>query len=173
VGRRTGHDPTVEGSGNPGATNVGRLAGPGAGLAVLVVDAAKGALAALAGLAVGGHALGVLAGLAAVLGHVLPVTRGFRGGKGVATAAGTAMVLWPWAAVAGLGGWLVAVAVSRRSSVGSLVGAVVVAVAVWVGGAPTLDVVVVSSMAMLVVVRHRTNLERLRSGREPPVRLRR
>ena len=88
IGRMTGHDPTAEGSGNPGATNVLRTSGRGAGVAVLAVDVAKGALAVGLGLLVGDHTLGVIAGAAAVLGHVAPVGRRFRGGKGVATAAG-------------------------------------------------------------------------------------
>src|SRR5689334_17894800 len=87
VGGRTGHDPTHEGSGNPGASNVYRLAGRRAGAMVFLGDFAKGALAAGVGLAVGGRALGLACGAAAVAGHIAPVTRRFRGGKGVATAA--------------------------------------------------------------------------------------
>ncbi|MET0880111.1 MAG: glycerol-3-phosphate acyltransferase, partial [Acidimicrobiales bacterium] len=92
IGRVTSHDPTIEGSGNPGATNVLRTSGRWAGVAVLAVDVAKGALAAGLGLLVGDHTLGVVAGAAAVLGHVAPVGRRFRGGKGVATAAGASAV---------------------------------------------------------------------------------
>src|SRR4051794_404859 len=91
--RRTGHDPAQEGSGNPGASNVYRLAGRRAGAIVFGGDLLKGALAALAGLAAGGRALGLACGIAAVIGHIFPVTRRFRGGKGVATAAGMAVVL--------------------------------------------------------------------------------
>ena len=95
VGRREGRDPTQEGSGNPGASNTFRTMGRRAGAIVLAGDVAKGALAAAAGLATGHRAVGVACGLAAVLGHVYPVTRGFRGGKGVATGAGMAIVLLP------------------------------------------------------------------------------
>ena len=88
VGRRVGRDPTAEGSGNPGASNTFRTMGRRAGATVLVGDVAKGALAAALGLLSGNRAVGVAGGLAAVLGHVAPATRRFRGGKGVATGRG-------------------------------------------------------------------------------------
>src|SRR4051812_14518120 len=88
VGRRAGFDADSAGSGNPGASNSFRLGGVRAGVLVLVGDGAKGTVAAAAGLLVGGRALALAAGAAAVIGHVAPVTRRFRGGKGVATAAG-------------------------------------------------------------------------------------
>src|SRR3954465_2639001 len=88
VARLTGHDPTQEGSGNPGASNVYRLAGARAGAAVFLGDAVKGAAATAIGRAVGGPPLAMACGVSAVLGHVFPLFRGFRGGRGVATAAG-------------------------------------------------------------------------------------
>src|SRR6266480_4744077 len=75
VARLTGHDPTTEGSGNPGASNVYRLAGAKAGLAVFLGDAAKGAAATSMGRAIGGPRLALACGLAAVVGHVFPVFR--------------------------------------------------------------------------------------------------
>ena len=92
VGRLTGHDPTAEGSGNPGATNVYRTSGRGAGVAVLLDRPGQGRPGRRARPpASATTSSGVAAGAAAVLGHVAPVTRRFRGGKGVATAAGA----WP------------------------------------------------------------------------------
>src|SRR5438270_8719826 len=79
VARLAGHDPTTEGSHNPGATNVYRLAGPGAGAAVFVGDAAKGALATAAGRAAAPPSFAMACGLAAVGGHVFPVFRRCRG----------------------------------------------------------------------------------------------
>ena len=90
VGRREGRDPTSEGSGNPGASNALRTMGRRAAALVLIGDVGKGAAAAAAGAAVGGRAVGVGCALAAVVGHVAPVTRRFRGGKGVATLTGAA-----------------------------------------------------------------------------------
>ena len=133
VGRVTGHDPTAEGSGNPGATNVYRTSGRGAGLAVLAIDLAKGALAAGLGLLVGDHTLGLAAGAAAVLGHVAPVGPPLPGGKGVATAAGMAIVLYPGLSVVLGVVFALTVAVTRRSSVGSLVLALLLPIGVACG----------------------------------------
>ncbi len=166
VGRRRGVDPTRSGSGNPGATNVARTAGRAAGIATLVGDLAKGGLAAGLGWAVGGHGLGVACGVAAVVGHVLPVTRGFRGGKGVATAAGMAIVLFPAAALVGGVVFAVVVAVSRMVSLGSVVGTAALPVAAAAFGAPAREVAGLVVCAVLVVVRHRDNLVRLAHGEE-------
>jgi len=172
VGRRSGFDPTAAGSGNPGATNALRLGGRRAGATVLALDAAKGALAAGAGLAGGGHPLGLLLGAAAVTGHVLPATRAFRnGGKGVATAAGAAVVVEPVAAAIA-GAVFVAVAVlTRRASVASLAGAAAVPVAVAALGRPAAQVAGWAAIAALVVLRHAANVRRLVAGTEPTTTL--
>ena len=166
VTRRRGVDPTRAGSGNPGATNVLRVAGRRAGAAALVGDVLKGAVPAAVGWAVGGHALGVACGVAAVVGHVLPVTRRFRGGKGVATAAGMAVVLFPAAAAVAIAGFAVAVALSRTASLGSVVAAVVLPVAAAAFGAPGGEVAALAGCAALIVVRHRENIDRLLRGTE-------
>lgn len=164
--RRRGVDPTRAGSGNPGATNVLRTAGRRAGAATLVGDVAKGALAAGGGWAVGGHGLGVACGVAAVVGHTLPVTRGLRGGKGVATGAGVAAVLYPVAlAAAGLG-FALATALSRTVSLGSVVAAVLLPVAAAALGAPGREVAALALCAALIVARHRGNLARIVRGEE-------
>lgn len=166
VTRRRGVDPTRAGSGNPGATNVLRTAGKRAGAATLVGDVAKGALAAGGGWLVGGHGLGVACGVAAVVGHTLPVTRGLRGGKGVATGAGMAAVLYPVAmAVAGLGFALV-VAVTRTVSLASIVAVVLLPVAAAAFGAPGWEVAALGLCAVLIVIRHRDNIARIRLGEE-------
>src|SRR3954471_12822316 len=85
VARAGGHDVLTEGSGNPGASNVARLVGWKGGFAVLAADFAKGAIASWVGLVVGGRPGAYVLGVAAIIGHMLPVTRGFKGGKGVAT----------------------------------------------------------------------------------------
>src|SRR5829696_8206095 len=93
--RRLGHDPSREGSGNPGASNVYRTAGSTAGALVLAGDVVKGIVPTMVGRKLGGRRLGLACGSAAVAGHVAPVTRRFRGGKGVATAAGLSLALDP------------------------------------------------------------------------------
>lgn len=167
VTRRSGVDPTQVGSGNPGATNVLRTSGKVAGAATLAGDVAKGALAAGAGWALGGHALGVACGAAAVVGHVLPVTRRFQGGKGVATGAGMAFVLYPGAAIAATLVFGLTVAVYRKASLASIAAVSTLPVGVALRGAPGLEVAVVAVCAALIVARHRDNIVRLARGTEP------
>ena len=169
VGRVTGHDPTAEGSGNPGATNVYRTSGRAAGAAVLAVDVAKGALAATVGLLVGDHLLGVLAGAAAVLGHVAPVGRRFRGGKGVATGAGMSAVAFPLVSLALGVVFVVVVALTRRASVGSLVLALLLPIGVALGGYDGVEVLVTAGVALVVIARHHDNIRRLIRREEAPV----
>jgi glycerol-3-phosphate acyltransferase PlsY len=167
VASAAGHDPTLEGSGNPGASNVTRLAGRRAGAVVLAGDVAKGVAATLAGLAVGGHGLALACGLAAVAGHIVPVTRGGHGGKGVATSFGVIAVLWPPLVLVLLASWLVAVGLTRRASVGSLTASAVCPVAVAFVGDGSVDTVAAGALALAIVLRHRDNLVRLARGDEP------
>jgi glycerol-3-phosphate acyltransferase PlsY len=166
VGRREGRDPTQEGSGNPGASNAYRTMGRRAGATVLLGDAAKGALAASLGLATGNRAVGVACGLAAVLGHVAPVTRRFRGGKGVATGAGAVVVLLPVPALGLALVWAMAVRLAGAASAGSVAVAVGLPVAAALAGRPAGEVVAFAACGLLVVARHRENIERLRRGDE-------
>jgi len=166
VGRREGRDPTAEGSRNPGASNTFRTMGRRAGATVLLGDVAKGALAAAVGLAVGNRAVGVACGLAAVLGHVAPATRGFRGGKGVATGAGMALVLLPAPTVVLAVVWAAAVRLFGAASAGSVAVAVGLPVSAALVGRPAGEVVAFTACGALVVARHRGNLERLRRGEE-------
>jgi acyl phosphate:glycerol-3-phosphate acyltransferase len=166
VGRHEGRDPTQEGSRNPGASNTFRTMGRRAGAVVLLGDVAKGALAAGMGLASGSRAVAVACGLAAVLGHVAPVTRGFRGGKGVATGAGMALVLLPVPTLVLAVVWLVAVRVTGAASAGSVAVAVGFPVAAAVVGRPPGEVLAFAACGVLVGARHRGNLDRLRRGDE-------
>lgn len=167
VGRRHGHDPTAEGSGNPGATNVARVAGRGAGLVVLLVDLAKGAVPAAVGLAAGGTALGLACGAAAVVGHIFPVTRHFRGGKGVATASGTVIVVYPLLSLVVGAVFLVTLALTRRVSAASIAMAVALPVVLVAAGRPTAEVGLALALSLCVIVRHRANIARLLRGQEP------
>ncbi len=167
VGRREGRDPTLEGSGNPGASNTFRTMGRRAGALVLGGDVAKGALAAAAGLATGHRGVGVACGLAAVLGHVAPATRRFRGGKGVATSAGMVAVLLPLVAVVLAIVWAAAVRVAGgAASAGALAVAAGLPLGALVVGRPAAEVAAFGACSLLVVARHRGNLDRLRRGEE-------
>ncbi|GIW72465.1 MAG: glycerol-3-phosphate acyltransferase [Planctomycetota bacterium] len=174
LGRWRGVDPRAHGSGNIGATNVLRLLGPGWGAACLLLDAGKGAAAvALAReLAVRQpELLAVLAGMAAVLGHVFPVWLRGRGGKGVATTAGALLALQPVALLAALAAFAAVVALTRYVSLGSIAAALVLpfahllsASAPFGEGLPL--TCAVFALSALVLVRHRANLARLRAGTE-------
>jgi glycerol-3-phosphate acyltransferase PlsY len=168
VGRRAGHDPTSEGSGNPGATNVYRTAGRRAGGAVLLGDVLKGALAAGLGWLVGDHVVGVACATAAVLGHVLPVTRRFRGGKGVATYGGAVLVLFPLQGLAAGVVFALATRLSRRVSVASIGVALALPVFVGATGAPGREIALLGVMTVVVVIRHAGNIGRLARGTEAP-----
>ena len=171
VGRRAGHDPTLEGSRNPGASNTYRVAGARAGIVVLLVDLAKGAVATGAGLAVGGRGLAVACGAAAVLGHCLPVQRRFRGGRGVATALGVALVAWPLVAVAVAAVWGLVAKAAGKASLASLVAVVALPVGVALTGRPGWEVAAAAGLGAFVVARHLPNILRLARGEEASLRV--
>jgi glycerol-3-phosphate acyltransferase PlsY len=170
VGRREGRDPTKEGSGNPGASNALRTMGRRAGALVLVGDLGKGVVATGAGWALGGRGVGVACGVGAVLGHVAPATRRFRGGKGVATAAGMALVLLPLPAVLLGLVWAAVVRATGAAALGSIAVAVGFPIAAAVLGRPAGEVAALAGCSALVVLRHRDNLDRLRRGEEAALR---
>lgn len=170
VGRRVGRDPTREGSRNPGASNVYRTAGAKAGAIVFAGDFLKGALAAGLGWVAGDRVLALVAGLAAVLGHIAPVARGFRGGKGVATAGGVLATLFPVVAIVVLAVWGGIVKLTGKASLGSIVVVVAVPVAVIALGRPLEEIVLVAVIAGMVVVRHASNIARLVRGDERSLR---
>lgn len=161
VGGSRGVDPTRSGSGNPGATNVYRTAGRRAGALALAGDVLKGAIPAAAGLAVDGRPLGVACWVAAVLGHVFPVTRRLRGGKGVATAGGGTLVLHPLIALLLVVLFIGVVRVGRTASLGSLAMAIALPVMVAVAGRPGWEVAAAAAVSVLVVARHTDNIRRL------------
>jgi glycerol-3-phosphate acyltransferase PlsY len=166
VCRRHGIDPTREGSGNPGASNVYRLAGARAGATVLVVDVAKGALPVLAAARLVGAEAGLVAGALAVIGHCFPVTRRFRGGKGVATAAGLLVAIEPRIALGAALAWAAIAKGLGRASVASLVGVVGVLVSLVALGRPAAEIGAFAVVCAVVVARHRANVARLVRGEE-------
>jgi glycerol-3-phosphate acyltransferase PlsY len=166
VARAGGHDVLTEGSGNPGASNVARLMGWKAGLLVMAGDLAKGAIAAGVGLAVAGRGAGYVLGICAVIGHTYPVTRRFKGGKGVATAGGMLAVLQPVIVLVLAVVWFLTARVLKLASVGSIVVAVLFPIGVWLTGRAGWEIAVTSALALLVIVRHLPNLRRLARGEE-------
>lgn len=166
--KRAGVDLRAIGSGNVGATNVGRALGGRTARIVLFLDAAKGALPVGASVWLLGRLDPFTAGaaLAAVVGHCYPLYFGFRGGKGVATAAGVVAVLQPIALGAGLAAFLILRQVSGKTSVGSLGGVLVALGTVGAVDRLTPPTYAVAAIVALVIWRHRENLRRLKKGEE-------
>jgi glycerol-3-phosphate acyltransferase PlsY len=168
------------GSGNIGAANVTRNAGPFAGALTLLLDAGKGYLAVW----IAGHWNGwnirwmMLGAIFAVIGHVFPVWLQFRGGKGVATGLGVFIPICWQAVVAAVVLWLIVVLFWRYSSLGSIVAAAAMPVFVYLlyapGHAPpefvTFGTVLI---AVLILAKHRANMERLIAGEESRLKFRR
>jgi glycerol-3-phosphate acyltransferase PlsY len=180
VGRLVrGIDIREHGSRNAGATNVWRVLGWKAGLVVLGVDLAKGALAAagvsrlpLRPAGIGCDLLPLLCGLAAVLGHSFPVYTRFRGGKGVATGAGMLLAAAPLPSGIALGVFAVAVVATGYVSLGSLLGAIAVPLSVVLleryalARYPTPLLVFTAALAAFILIMHRKNVVRLIQGTE-------
>ena len=160
---------TSSGSGNPGASNTLRVAGRKAAAVVLLLDLAKGLVPTATALAVSGRPLAAVCWGAAVLGHVFPVTRGFRGGKGVATASGGAFALYPLISMVLIALFVVVIRLGGKASVGSLAIAFGLIAAVVVTGRPLWETAVVAAIAALVVIRHAKNISRLVHHGEPSV----
>ena len=175
VGKLTsGIDVRNHGSGSMGMTNVLRTVGARAGILVFLADMAKGAVAvALAGLIIGpGYGM-VAGGVAAVIGHNWPVYVGFRGGRGVTTGFGALLVLsWPVGLIS-FAIFLLVVSLSRYVSLGSMLGAVTMLVAmipfVVLDVEPFAYLVYGLVIVSLIIFRHRGNIQRLLAGTEPKI----
>jgi len=174
----SGTDIREKGSGNIGAANVARNAGPIAGALTLLFDAAKGYLAVwLAARLTGGSIRWMMiAAVAAVIGHVFPIWLRFRGGKGVATGLGVFLPICWEAVVAGVVLWVLVVAFWRYSSLGSIAAAAALPVFVYLLYAPRHappDIVTFGTalVAVLVLLKHRSNIERLIAGKESKLKL--
>jgi glycerol-3-phosphate acyltransferase PlsY len=166
---KTGEDVREKGSGNIGATNVLRTTGRWVAVATLVLDIAKGVFAVwLADKLSGGSPLWMsLAALAVMAGHAFPVFLKFQGGKAVASFIGAFLYLTPIPMIAALLVFIIVVAVTRQISMGSIVAAGSVPLAVWLIEHPPAIVTLAALVAaVFLIYRHRGNIERIRSGTE-------
>jgi glycerol-3-phosphate acyltransferase PlsY len=165
-------DPHSYGSKNPGATNVLRTGNKAAAVLTLIGDAGKGAAAVLLTVlytgqpAIAGYDAPI-AGAMALLGHLYPVFHGFKGGKGVATAAGVLLALNPWLGLGALATFGILIAFFRIVSLASMAAAAFAVYWSWFlfGLAPVTPAV--GAIALLVIWRHRGNFLRLVNGTEP------
>ena len=171
LGKAAGVDVRASGSGNIGATNVARTAGKGVGVATLLLDAAKGAAPILIADRVLHLDTSWLAaiGLAAVVGHVFPVYLLFRGGKGVATALGVFLALSPVATGISVAVFLVTFLVTKIVSLGSLIGAIVLATTSWFIDGRAEVSVLAGVCTLIILVRHQGNIRRMIAKEEPKV----
>ena len=160
-----GPDPRASGSGNPGATNMLRVAGKRLAVLTLLGDLLKGLLPVLIAKLLGlGLQQQAWVGLAAVIGHLYPLYFRFGGGKGVATSAGMLLGLYPPAALLAIAAWLLTFILTRTSSLAALIATpLTLPLLAWQQPAALLPV---SVLTTLVVWRHRGNLRDLFAGRE-------
>jgi len=156
------------GSGNIGATNVLRTGNKALAAATLVLDAGKGAVALVIARWMWGEEAGLVAGVAAMVGHAFPVWLGFRGGKGVATGAGVMLAASWWLGLAVLAIWLVMVAITRMSSASALTVCAVAPVLALIFGTWPLALATLA-LAALITWRHKANIARLLAGTEPKI----
>mgnify|MGYP001825417386 CR=1 FL=1 len=165
-------DPRSSGSRNPGATNVLRLGGKKAAAITLVGDVLKGTVPVLvAGISGASPLIVAATGLGAFLGHVFPVFFGFRGGKGVATAAGVLLAIsWPGCLILVVT-WLLMAALFRYSSLAALIASALSPGVLWWLGLDRWFVLLAVVMAALLIWRHRANISRLLRGEESRIRL--
>ena len=175
AGRIAGIDVRQYGSGNIGATNTLRVLGKKYGYAVFVADVVKGFVAVRIALWLAqfdpstNYLIGILAALFVVVGHSFPVWLGFRGGKGVAAAAGACLGLLPVATFIAVIVWTVTFFVFRFVSLASIIAAVALPLSAWLLGNARDPIVLGFSLliAALIIFRHRSNIMRLLQGREP------
>ena len=156
------------GSGSTGATNVLRQVGKGPALVVFLIDVGKGAAAVLIARALGlGDWIQVLAGLTALAGHIWPVWLGFKGGKAVATGLGMFLGLaWP-VGLASFGVFLAVFSLSRYVSLASVLAAISLPLLMAANSGSTANLVVALVAMLLVLWRHRSNIQRLINRTEP------
>lgn len=166
VARANGIDITAVGSGNPGASNVTRVLGRWWGVLVFVLDGLKGAIPAVIGVLADHRAGSYWLLGAAILGHMFPITRRFRGGKGVATLSGGMMVLQPLPSLILLVVWLLARRLTGTASAASLLIIAGVPMLAAAFGAAAWETVTIAGMCVVLLVRHVDNIKRLLGRRE-------
>ena len=161
IARANGVDISTFGSGNPGASNVTRALGWRKGMWVYVLDAGKGALAAGLGLAFDGRPAAYWCAAAAVVGHMFPVFRRFKGGKGVATGSGALLVVQPILAPLAVAIWWLVTKITGKAALGSVIAVSFVPIGIIVMDQPRWELVAVGGVCALILLKHAGNIKRL------------
>ena len=171
LGSLAGVDVRKAGSRNVGATNVARVVGKRHGIFTLVADISKGFVPVIVAVNLGLTPVATACvGIAAFLGHLYPVFLRFKGGKGVATALGVFLGVAPWATVVLIGVFAVALLTTRFVSLSSMVAAASAPIVLWLSAYPPILIGMSFFIAVMIVLSHRGNLQRLLSGTEPRLR---
>lgn len=170
LGSLAGVDVRKAGSGNVGATNVARVVGKRHGIFTLVADIAKGSVPVVIALNLGLTSTATaLVGVAAFLGHLYPIFLRFQGGKGVATALGVFLGLAPWATLILMVIFVLVILATRVVSLSSMVAAASAPIVFWLLSSSPILTGTSVFIAVMIVLRHRGNIQRLLSGTEPRV----
>lgn len=170
LGSLAGVDVRKAGSGNVGATNVARVVGKRHGIFTLVADIAKGLVPVVIALYLGLTSTATaLVGVAAFLGHLYPVFLRFQGGKGVATALGIFLGLSPWATLVLMPIFVLVILATRVVSLSSMVAAASAPIVFWLLTSSPILTGTSVFIALMIILRHRGNIQRLLSGTEPRV----
>lgn len=165
VARSKGVDITTFGSGNPGASNVGRALGFKYFIVVFAIDVAKGAIPTVAML--NHRPVAYVCGAAAILGHIFPITRKFKGGKGVATGAGVLLPLFPIVMAICFASWFAVMKITKKAGLASILAVPLAFVLVaTIGQHETWEVFAFVGIAALIEIRHIGNIKRMISGNE-------
>lgn len=166
-GRLFGHfDIRERGSGNAGTTNIVRELGWRYGVLVFVLDALKGVAAVALGKWLAGNPGIAAAGFGVVIGHDFPVILNFRGGKGVATTVGIMLSLFPLPTLIALALLILVITLTHMVSLGSLIFVSIMAVFALVSDQPAALTIMTVGIALIAILRHRSNIKRLLSGTE-------
>jgi len=164
----TGKDPREHGSGNIGATNALRTSGKAVGAMTLLADIFKGSIPVAIAIAMeAGEATVAAIAMAAFLGHIFPVYLGFKGGKGVATMFGVVIPWLPWAAVGSFLVWFIIFKLTRLVALASIAAGVALPVTAWLLYGSWVSVVTCALFALIMIVRHHSNIRRMLAGEEP------
>lgn len=170
IARANGVDISTVGSGNPGASNVTRALGWRKGVWVYVLDALKGAIAVGLGLALDGRPLAYWCGVAAIVGHMFPLFRRFRGGKGAAAGSGVLLVLHPIIVPFALALWWIVAKVTGKAAVGTAVAVTLVPVGLAALGRPAWEYFAIGGLGVLILAKHWRNFMRILKREEPAMR---
>ncbi len=170
IARANGVDISTVGSGNPGASNVTRALGWRKGVWVYVLDTLKGVIASGLALVIDGRPLAYWCGAVVILGHMFPLFRRFRGGKGVATGSGVILALHPVIAPFAVALWWIVTKLTGKAAVGSFVAVVMVPIGLAALGRPAWEYFAVGGLSVLILAKHWRNFERILKRQEPEMR---